>query len=130
VTDTSITILSTYNFAFVTAVNSGSLQLSTDGFPFIPVVGNPISQVLADTYALGTKRIPYFHLLGVADFLNNGQVVHDFPRATPRGQWQEQLRVGMEERIPVLWDMQGFVDSTSGENIIGYRYYYAGNTVQ
>lgn len=130
VTDTSAALLTTYNFAFIVAVNSGSIQLSTDGFPFIPVTGQPIAQVLVDQYPLGTKRIPYFHVLGVADFLNNGQVIHDFPRATPRGQWQEALRVGTEERIPTTWDMQGFVDSLSGENIIGYRYYYAGNTIQ
>lgn len=130
VTDSSGNIGSSLNVTYITSVGGGNIYLSGDGFHFIPVAGQPVMQILRDEYPLGTSRIPYWKLLGVADFLNNGQVVYEFGRATPRGQWSEALRVGTEARVPVVFDLQGYVDPVTGENIIGARYQFSANTIQ
>lgn len=130
VTDSSPLIGKTLNQAYVTSIGTGTVYLSTDGFPFIPVAGQPIFAVGLDSYPLGTKQIPYWSLLGVSDFLNDAQVVHHFKRATPRGQWQEQLRVGTEERLNMTFDLHGFVDNSLSENIVGYRYSFSADTLQ
>lgn len=133
-TDATSLVPDSYNIAFISAISGSNLILSHEGFPFIPVVGQPIIGVLRSEMAFGTRQIPYFHLLGVADFIDGAQAIHDLGRATPRGQWGEQLRVGQDVREQAMFDLQGYgvtnyTADSSAELALGERIFFFGNTL-
>lgn len=140
VTDTSANITGTFNEAFVTsiaAMTGNTLYrvffANGGGFPVLPVVSNPIYEVAHVRNALGSKVLPFFRILGVGDFLNGSQVIHDFKKATPRGQWVEQLRNAADARVPAIFDLFGYsVDTpytSTDELIVGERYWFSPNSV-
>lgn len=134
-TDTAGNMPTTYNVAYISSVNStdGQLLLEGDGFHFLPTVGHVLVGLDRTELAFGTKLIPYLSILGVADFLNNGQVVHAFERATPRGQWQERLIGTQHAMVMGSWDLEGYTSTRytgTEELIIGERLVYSANTIQ
>jgi hypothetical protein len=134
VTDANSLVPTTYNTAYVNSIGGGQLYLSTEGFPFVPVAGQPLRAVERSELAFGTRLLPYFTILGVADFLNNGQVVHMFERASPRGQWQERLMGTEHVQIQAMWDLNAYSSDryTAGSNelLIGERLVFNSNTLQ
>lgn len=134
VTDTTATINQTFNEALVSSIaTAGSGYAITlanpHGFPSLPVQSNPFFAIALDRYALGTAVLPRFHILGVSDFFNGGQVVHDFQLAVPTGQLVEQIRSGQEIRMPYSFDLLGYTVTTPfalvGEQVVGERIYIA-----
>ena len=133
VSDSTVAINQTFNEAFISSIaTAGSGYVVTlanpHGFPILPVQSNPFFSVAMDRYALGTSQLPRFRLLGVADFFNGAQVVHDFQLATPTGQLAEQIRNGQEIRVPYSFDLFGYTVtspfSSGGELIVGERIYF------
>lgn len=136
VTDTSTAITTTLNEAFVTSIAAVTgntlfdvyLRLP-DGFPTLPVQSHAFYAVAHDRYAMGSSQLPFFHVLGVADMLNGGQIIHQFRKATPRGQFVEALRAGQDIRVPVLLDLFGYAVSTpyvssGSELIVAERFWF------
>lgn len=134
VTDAGAAIPTSFNAAYIASVGAAYLVLSGTGFPFLPVGAQPIVAIERVDYGLGTNIIPYLHLVGVADLLDGGQVIHDFVRATPRGQWEERLAVGQDARLPVVFDLHTYVSTKYGggsqQLIVGERWVIPGNTIQ
>jgi hypothetical protein len=132
--DTASLVGTTYNVGYVTAINTaaGGLTLSGPGLHFAPAAGHAVRGVLRTELGIGTKLNPAFVLLGVADFLNNGQVVHMFERVTPRGQVQERLIGTQHGMLQAAWDILGYVSNRytgADENLLGERLVFAGNTI-
>jgi hypothetical protein len=136
VTDTSATVATTFNEAFVTSIAamSGNTLYRVNlalphGLPLPAVQSNAFYQIAHDRMALGTIELPFFRLLGVADFLNGGQVVHDMQKASPRGQFVEALRAGQDARVPGVFDLFGYtvgLPYTSGSELaVGERFYFS-----
>lgn len=134
VTDSAGSIGSSLNIAYVASINaaSGVVVLSGDGFPQVPVTGQPLWVLDHTEFALGTNVTPYFHMLGVADLTNGGQVIHDFQRVTPRGQWEERLAVGTDVRMPAVFDLFTYPTTKYGygtQLIVGERFVFPGTQI-
>lgn len=134
-TDTTANINTTINEAFVTSIaafsSTGySIYLSNpDGFRLPPTALNPLFVVAHNRYPLGTNLQPFFRILGVADFLNGAQVIHDFQRVQPSGQLQDAFRNGQDARAVGSYDLFGYTVSTpysasSSQLILGERFWF------
>jgi hypothetical protein len=81
---------------------------------------------------IGTKNTAYFALLGVADFLNGVQVIHEFGKACPTDEWKETFRPNQAGQVPLTFDLMGYdvtLGATCSELVIGIRHYINGDGV-
>lgn len=105
------------NTNFIAQLALGNTALST------------VSTVTTATTAtnwIGKNTITYYHLLGVADFLNGSQVVHEFPKVSAATDWEEAFRPDNATSIPLRFDAIGYtttIDSCS-QLVVGRRYYF------
>lgn len=140
VTDTTANIKTSLNEAFVSSIaaltgnTAYRVVLSNpDGFPALPVATQPIYEVAHNRYQMGTVVQPFFRMLGVADFLNGSQVVHDFQKAAPGGQFVEALRNGQDARVPGTFTLFGYTVSTPYDTIsqlvLGERFWFSPTSV-
>ena len=124
VTDTPGQVHTTLNEAFVARVISATTPTDAKiitlaephGFPLPPVAGQPVYVIERDEVPLGTSQIPYYHILGVADGLHGGQIIHQMEKASPRGQFVETLQSAQDARIPAIFDLFGYSVSTPFAN--------------
>ena len=85
-----------------------------------------VGTATAETQYIGKCNITYYHLLGVADFYNGSQVVHEFPRVSPANEWEEAFRPDAANGMPLSFTAQGYkttIDSCS-QLIVGMRHYF------
>lgn len=140
VTDTTANITTTMNEAYVVSIAplTGNTLYSVylagpDGFPGLPIQSQPFYSVAYDRYAAGTNNIPFFVALGVADFLNGGQIVHFFNKISPRGEFMDTLRNGQDARVPVAFNAFGYSVSTpyaaSNQLVLFERYHFAPSSI-
>lgn len=83
--------------------------------------------------AFGTSVLKRYRLIGVADFLDGSQLVHDFPKVSAFGEWVEEVRASQTGRIPISFDAFGTTSTdfnhdstgtTTSELIVGSRYIF------
>lgn len=142
VVDTSATILTTLNEAFINSIVAGSFAegngylfylSNPDGLPRAPANREPMFRILHNRYAMGTIVLPQFRILGVADFLNGSQVVHDFQRVQPMSQFVETLRTGQEARVPLGFDLFGYQVNTpydsNDQTVVSERFWFPPTSV-
>jgi len=99
------------------------------GFPNTIVPGDVIHDQDYQQQPFGANRITRFHLLGVADFIDGVQVVHDFPEVSASGDWVEEFKPDQEARIPMKFEAHGFAQSTYDNSIshltVGERFWFS-----
>jgi len=97
-----------------------------------PLIGQITSYTDRMVNPLGTGRIDTFHVLGVADFIDGVQLVHQFPEMTAVGEWVEEFKPDQEGRIPVKFEARGQVIQTYDNSVshltIGERFWFSENT--
>jgi|GEM_PF-3003265 len=74
----------------------------------------------------GGSSVTYYKLLGVCDFIDGVQVVHQIYKASPSEEVTEEIRPDNNARIPIQFDALG-VETTIGsctELIVADRYYF------
>lgn len=78
------------------------------------------------TQYLGTGVLKEYTLLGVADFLNGSQVIHEFPRVAPSADFAEAFRPGDAARIPLAFECKSTIATlgTCEHLIVGKRHYF------
>lgn len=79
--------------------------------------------------AVGTARNTYYHLLGVCDFVDGSQIVHQMVRVKPAGTWSENISPDNVAQIPLSFQAFGFSDAaipgaTGTELIVARRIYF------
>jgi len=100
-------------------------------------LGNDTSITTVTTIASGAVATEYygkstlqkFALLGVADFLNGSQVIHDFTKVAPSGDWTEEIRPSDAYAIPMTFSAMGVSTTINSctELILGKRHYINGD---
>lgn len=78
----------------------------------------------------GGSSIRYFKILGVADFIDGVQIVHQLFKASPSDEFTEEFRPDQNGRLPLNFNALG-VQTTIGsctELVIGDRYYFPKTT--
>jgi len=114
--------------------NEAEVYISTLGWLYLTSPGavaaisddDVVAKITHTTIPFGTIQMPNFHVLGVADFIDGVQVIHDFQKASPTGEWTEQIRPDANVQTAVQFDLMGYSTtrySTTGELIVGERVY-------
>lgn len=77
----------------------------------------------------GLSTIKKFHVLGVADFINGVQIVHQFQKCTTGDEIQEELRPAANPRVPISFNALGYKTSlypaaSAAELVVFERFYF------
>ena len=90
-----------------------------------------IASGAVSTAYFGKATIRNFALLGVCDFANGAQIIHEFPKVSPAGDWEEALRPGEVNQMPFSFNALGFIDTIDSckHLIVGKRHYVNGDGV-
>lgn len=83
------------------------------------------------TQYYGKGAIVNYHLLGVADFTNGVQVIHEFPKVSPSGDWEETFRPSDANTMPFAFTAIGYqtIIGSCTELVLGMRHYISGDGV-
>lgn len=106
---------------------SGSTAYTCSDPPYKTITaGNVVMTYTRVIQYIGTPRIRYFHVLGVADFIDGVQIVHEFPKCAPAEDWEEKFSPDQNGRIPITLDALGFNTTINGctQQIVGIRHYF------
>lgn len=137
VVDTTANLQTSRNYAWISAIDTSTKIITLSGPEGLklttPVSSMPLCAVQRGSLLLGSNAIPKFHILGVADFLDGAQVVHDMPNAQARGNWAEALRNGQDPRVQCTFDLLGYTVSTpystAGQVAMLERHWFPPTTV-
>lgn len=129
VADSSATTLTVSdNETYVTSISGGTIYLSSPGFPTLPMTGWKFSKVTSVKQPYGTALIKQYRVLGVADFIDGIQVVHDLQKAQiGGGDYTETLRPTENARVIVNFALLGYSASGyEGSNhlVLGERFFF------
>jgi len=120
-------LLTSENDAYVSSIN-GLTVIFSPTFAATPAVDDQAQVVTGIRNPFGTSAIRQFHVLGVADFIDNIQIVHDFPKCTASGDWTEEFRPDQEARIPIKFEALGQTtttyDNSASHLIVGERFWF------
>ena len=106
----------------VTSFNAATLYFTAPGFQTLPLVADKIGVVSGSEIVFGTSLLPRFYILGVADFLDTVQVQHHFPKASPTGEFSENIQPGQAPVVQATWDLFSQTDANWGnEFVLGRR---------
>jgi hypothetical protein len=78
----------------------------------------------------GSSQINYYKILGVADFIDGVQVVHQLMKVSPADEFSEQFRPDDNGKIPLTFNALGVQTTINSctELIVGDRYYFPKTT--
>ena len=118
------------------AVETRVASITSDGLTYY-LVPTPIDTPTAGDFVgyydfqqsfVGTTKIRQHVLLGVADFINGTQVVHQFFKATPGDEFTEEIQPGENARIPLSFNALGVssaeVPGCTGDQLVVARRLY------
>ena len=97
------------------AVETRVVSITSDGLTFL-LDPTPLNTIVAGDFTgyydfqqifHGTTAIRQSELLGVADFIDGSQVVHQFFKVTPGDEFTEEIRPTENERIPLSFNAFG-----------------------
>jgi len=102
------------------------------------MLGNETTITTVTTIASGTIKTQYigkatlasYALLGVADFINGSQLIHEFTKVKPSGDWTEEVRPDDANAMQMTFDAMGlqtWVSSDCQELVLGKRHYLNGD---
>lgn len=119
------------------AIETRVASITSDGLTFF-LLPTPIHTPTANDVVgfydvvclyVGTTKIREHVLLGVADFTDGSQVVHEFFKVTPGDEFTEEIRPTENARIPLSFDALGVVRSdipgvSSSQLVVARRCYF------
>jgi hypothetical protein len=127
-------ILSSLSFDAIDALEVRIGSINTDNLTFT-IKDTPIKSVTTGltvgvyskvTQYIGGRRIRYFHVLGVADFIDGAQVVHELKKASPAEGWEEAFTPEANGKVPITFNALGqntYIGSCQ-EQVIMLRHYF------
>lgn len=113
--------------AYVSSIN-GTTVVFSPAFPNTLTTSNFLVKATGQRNPFGTSKIRQFHVLGVADFIDGVQVVHDFQKCDATGDWTEQFRPDQEGRMNIKFEGLGYTantyDSSATHLLVGERFWF------
>lgn len=99
-------------------------------FQTAPIVGQPLAQLISVINPFGLSTLRKFHVLGVADFIDGYQVVHEFRQVQNSGEFKEQISPKDVAHTPIKYELLGYATSRypgmTNELIVGERFWFPG----
>jgi hypothetical protein len=123
----SSTMSVTENEAKISSISSGTIYFNSPGLPNTPAVDDNVTQLTGIRLPAGTSQLKHYRLLGVADFIDGIQIVHDFQDVVPGGEWTEAIQPGQNGMIALNYDAFGYTSTTYGatsELIVMERFWF------
>lgn len=121
----------TENEAHISSISAAVIYFNSPGLPNTPAVGDFVTKLTGVRLPAGTSKLKHYRLLGVADFIDGVQIVHDFQDAMPGGEWTEAIKPTENGKIQLTYSALGYSTSTYGatsELIIMERFWFPPNT--
>jgi len=111
----------------ITSIGSDSKTYAID--PAIPTTFATGANIATYAYVqqpVGGRAIKYYSALGVSDFIDGTQVVHQIPKCRMASEWTEEFRPNVEARVPLTLTMFGVQQTINGctELVIANRFYF------
>lgn len=113
------------NVAVITSINALEVHFEGKGFSDIPALDAFFAKPLGTKVPFGMKTTRQFHLIGVADFTDDYQLVHDFAKVQAIPEFTEEIKVSQNARINLAFEAFALENSTwSNELIVGERFIF------
>lgn len=109
------------------SITSGNLIYTVSTQPIkTPSTGLTIGVYNRVSMYFGTSQIKYYSLLGVADFVDGSQVVHEFQKVRPDDQFEDMYRPTENGKVPLSFKSISWVTTVQGcpQNVVGGRHYF------
>lgn len=122
---TSAALGTSQNASVISSING--LVITVDPpFASTPVVTPGVAiKPVGQRTAFSTSTLRSYRLIGVADFTDGVQLVHDFQKVQPSGEFVDIIRNTENPKIPFTFDAFGLSDSNySGELNVGERHFF------
>jgi hypothetical protein len=122
----SSTIVVSQNEAQISSISGLTLYFGTPGFPTTPADLDYVGKVAYVSLPFGTNLIRTYTLLGVAEFVDNVQIVHKLTKVAAGAEFSEQFRPDDVGKIPLSFDCYGLsnADYGSSQLIVGERFWF------
>lgn len=120
-------IITSQNEAIVSSINALTLYFTSPGFPSTPAIDDKVAKITGVRVPAGSSQLKHYHLLGVADFIDGSQIVHEFQDVMPGGEWSESIRPTENPRVQLNYDALGYTTTTYGstsELIVMERFWF------
>lgn len=120
------TIAISQNEAQISSINGATVYFGTPGFPTAPTDSDTSAKVLGVKSPFGTALIKTYTLIGVANFIDDVQVVHYVDKCAPGAEFTEAVRPDDVGKVPLAFDFYGVsnADYGSGQLITGQRFWF------
>jgi hypothetical protein len=129
-TDTSASSLSVSdNTAEISSISGGVVYFKGNGLGTKPANSDSLGKVSQVDLVFGTTQLPRYALIGVADFIDDVQVQHHFPKVSPVGEFTESINPGNVGIVQATWDLFATDGGATwgNEYILGKRIYVPRN---
>jgi hypothetical protein len=126
---TTNTLAISQNEAQISSINGANVTVGTPGFPNTPTTSHEAGRIAAVKSPFGTNQIKQYTLLGVAEFIDNVQIVHKFDKVSPSAEYAEQVRPDDVGKITLGFDAFGISNADYGGSylIVGERFWFPKN---
>lgn len=118
--------------AIIDTVSTDGITYTLKTKPYMPiVVGDNIGTYELATQPIGGAEVRYYSLLGVTDFTGGWQMVHELQKASPAGEWTEEIRPDDAGKIPLEFNALGYEKLIGGctEILVAQRHEFAPQAV-
>lgn len=110
----------------INTITGGNITLYLSPPSSLMAVNQNIGTYAFQTHPIGGRNIKFYTLLGVADFIDGVQIVHEMMKVAPGADFEEAPRPSEAGRIPLMFDMIGTEQDVAGctELLIARRHYF------
>ncbi len=113
------------NVAVITSINGLEVHFENKGFSPIPTEDEFVAKPLGTRVPFGMKTTRQFRLIGIADFVDGYQLVHDFEKVQSIPEFTEEIKSSQNARINLQFEAFGLENATwANELIVGERFIF------
>lgn len=111
----------------IASITSGNLVYTISSVPIKAITaGLAVGVYGRVTQAIGGRSNRFYHILGVADFIDGVQIIHEMRKVQPSADWEESFVPNSAGMIPINMQALGFntVLTSCTEQVIALRHYF------
>lgn len=110
----------------VSSITTPTIITVDEPLPSSIVAGHFVGKYTRVEQVFGSNKIRYYSILGVADFVDGSQVVHEMRKVTPSDTFEEGIRPDNAHSIPLLFDASAWEATIDGctQQLIAKRHYF------
>lgn len=111
----------------IASINNDNRTFTVKDTPFKTITTGLVLAIYDRvTQWIGGRSVRYYSVLGVADFLDGSQIIHEMRKVSPANDWEESFRPDQNGMVPLSFSMLGFNVQMASctEQVIAGRHYF------